>query len=89
MGPVLTRAAARVRGKATYKASQQLQDVERVAHRLERMTDDPELQAYRQAVVGGAVPFLPQRAALASAVAVLDQVARVLRHQTGDGEGNG
>ena len=53
------------------------------------MSDDPELQAYRQAVVGGAIQFLPQRAALAGAVAVLDQVARLLCHQTGDGEGNG
>ena len=75
------------RGLQAYQASKQLQDVERVAHRLEQMHEDPALQPYRDALVGGEVPFLPTRASLAGAVAVLDQVARVIRHQAGQGDG--
>ena len=80
----MSRAVAPDRGRLAYQASQQLQDVERVALRLERMHADPALQLYRDAPVGGVVPFLPTRASLAGAVATLDQVARVLRHQAGD-----
>lgn len=75
------------RGLQAYQASKQLQDVERAAHRLERMYEDPALQPYREALVGGVVPFLPTRPSLAGAVAVLDQVAQVLRHQAGQNDG--
>ena len=85
----MTRAKASTRGSIAYQASAQLQDMERAAHRLERMHADPLLQPYRDAVVGGAVPYLPNRASLAGAVAVLDQVARVLRHQAGDQDEGG
>lgn len=87
MGAVVSRASPSARGSLTYQAGQQLQEVERVALRLERMHADPDCQPYRDAAVGSAVPYLPTRASLAGAVATLDQVARVLRHQAGDEDG--
>lgn len=75
------------KGLPAYQASKQLQDIERAAHRLERMHEDPALQLYREALVGSVVPFLPTRPSLAGAVAVLDQVAQVLRHQAGQSDG--
>ena len=85
----MSQALTPARGSLSYQAGQQLQEVERVAFRLERMHADPTLQPYREAMVGGSVPYLPTRASLAGAVAVLDQVARVLRHQAGDVDGEG
>ncbi len=87
MGPVVTRASTAARGDLAYQVGQQLQELERVALRLERMHADPALQPYREAVVGSSVPYLPSRPSLAGAVATLDQVARVLRHQAGDVDG--